>query len=51
MPTDVVDNVKKVKDIGYQLYTAFLNKRVSSQEVAFTATMHKTNLNLFKVTV
>ena len=46
MPPDVVDNVIKVKDVGYQLCTTFLNKRVSSQEEAFTATMHKTNLGV-----
>ena len=48
MPPDVVDNVRKVKDIGLQLYTTFLNKRVSTQQEAFTATLHKTNLKLFK---
>ena len=49
MTPDVVDNVRKVKDIGLQLYTTFLNKRVSTQEEAFTATLQKTNLKLFKV--
>ena len=49
MSPDVVDNVRKVKDIGLQLYTTFFNKRVSTQEDAFTATLHKTNLKLFKV--
>ena len=48
MPPNVVDNVRKVKDIGLQLYTTFLNKRVSTQEEAFAATLHKTNLKLFK---
>ena len=48
MPPDMVDNVRKVKDIRLQLYTTFLNKRVSTQEEAFTATLHKTNLKLFK---
>ena len=48
MPPDVVDNVRKVKDIGLQLYTTFLNKRVNTQKQAFTATLHKTNLKLFK---
>ena len=48
MSPDVVDNVSKVKDIGLQLYTTFFNKRVSTQEDAFTATLHKTNLKLFK---
>ena len=31
MPPHVVDIVRKVKDIELQLYTAFLNKRFSSQ--------------------
>ena len=44
MPPDVVDNVRKVNDIGFQLYTTFLNKRVSSQEEAFNATLHEANL-------
>ena len=51
MPTDVVDNVRKVKDIGFQLYTTFLNKRISSQEEAFTDTLHKANLKLFKASL
>ena len=51
MPPDVVDNVRNVKDIGFQLYTTFLNKRVSSQEEAFTATLHKTVLKLFKASL
>ena len=48
MPPDVVDNLRKVKDIGLQLYTTFLNKRVSTQEEAFITILHKTNLSLFK---
>ena len=48
MPPDVVDSVRKVKDIGLQRYTVFVNKQVSSQEEAFTAPIHKTNLKLFK---
>ena len=51
MPTDVVDNVRKVKGIGFQLYTTFLNKRVSSLEEAFTATLHKSNLKSFQASL
>ena len=51
MPQDVVDNVRKVKDIGFQLYTTFPNKGVSYQEEAFAATLHKTNLKLFNVSL
>ena len=51
MPTDVVDNVRKLKDIGFQIYTTFLNKRVSSQEEALTDTLPKTNLELFKASL
>ena len=51
MPPNVVDNVREVKYIGFQQYTTFLNKRVSSQEEAFTATLHKTNLELFKASL
>ena len=51
MPSDVVDNVRIVKDIGLQQYTIFLNKRVSTQEEAFTATLHKFNLKLFKASL
>ena len=48
MPPDVVDNVRKMKYIGLQLYTSFLNKQVSTQEEAFTATLRKTNLKVLK---
>ena len=41
-------NVKDMNDIGFQFYTVLLS-RASSQEADFTATMHKTNLKLFKV--
>ena len=51
MHLNVVDNVTKVKDIRFKLYTTFLNKRVSSQEEAFTATLHNTNLKLFKASL
>ena len=51
MPPDVEDSVRKEKDIGFQLYTTFPNKRVSYQEEAFTATLHKTNLKLFNVSL
>ena len=38
---------RKEKDIEFQLYTAFLRSQLWG--AAFTATMHKTILNLFKV--
>ena len=37
--------VRKIKEIGFQLYG------VGSQEGTFTATMHKTHLKLFKVSL
>ena len=51
MPSDLVDNVRKVKDIGLQLYTIIVSKRVSTQEEVFTATLHKTYLRLFKASL
>ena len=51
MLPEVGDNVRKVKDIRLQLYTPFLNKRVSTQEEAFIATLHKAKLKLFKSTL
>ena len=48
MPTDVVNDMRRVKDIGLQLYTTFLNNRIRSQKEAFTARIQKTNLKLFK---
>ena len=40
-----------MKDIGFQLYTAFLKKRVIFQEEPFTNTLHKTNLKLIKASL
>lgn len=48
---DVVNNVRKVKDIGIQRYKAFVKKSVSSQEEAFTASMPHTKLNLCKASL
>lgn len=48
MPPYVVDNVREVKDIGMKRYTAFVDKRVRSQEEAFTAPIPHTKLKLFK---
>ena len=42
MRPDVVDIVRKWKDIVFQLCTAFLNKRDSFREEAFPVAMHKT---------
>jgi len=39
IPPDVVDNVRKVKNIGLERYKAFVDKRIYSQEEAFTATI------------
>ena len=47
MPPEVVDNVRKVKDIGLQKYKAFVDKRIYSQEEAFTAAIPHTKLKLF----
>lgn len=51
MPPYVVDNVRNVKDIGMQRYRAFLDKRVTSQEEAFTAPIKLTQLKLFKASL
>lgn len=48
MPQDVVDNVRKVKDIGSKRYQEFVDKRIRSQEEAFTAPVTHTRLKLFK---
>lgn len=48
MPPDVVENVRKVKNIGVQKYQEFLEKRITSQQEAFTATIPNTKLKLFK---
>ena len=48
MPPDVVENVRKVKDIGVQKYQEFLETRITSQQEAFTATIPNTKLKLFK---
>lgn len=48
MPPDVVDNVRKVKDIGLEKYTTYVNKRIISQEEAFTAPIPHVKLKLFK---
>ena len=46
MPPDVVGSVRKMKDIGLQLYTTLLIKLVSTQKEAFDATLHKPYLKL-----
>ena len=51
MPPHVVENVRKVKDIGFIRYKAFVEKRVMSQEEAFTAPITQTRLKLFKVSL
>lgn len=48
MPPDVVDCVREVKVIGMKRYTAFIDKRVRSQEEAFTAAIPRTRLKMFK---
>ena len=48
MPPDVVDNVRKVKEVGTKRYEAFLDKRVRSQEEAFTTPIPQNRLKLFK---
>ena len=48
MPPEVVDNVRKVKDIGMQRYRAYVDKRVRSQEEAFNVPIRLTRLKLFK---
>ena len=49
MPPHVVENIRKVKDIGFIRYKAFVEKRVTSQ--AFTAPITQTRLKLFKASL
>lgn len=51
MPPDVVDSVREVKNIGMKRYTVFVDKRVRSQEEAFTAPIPLTRLKLFKAPI
>ena len=51
MPPDVVDNVRKVKDIGLQRYKAFVDKRSMSQEDAFPEPLPHIKLKLFKASL
>lgn len=48
MPEEVVSNVKNARIIGLQRYREFQQKRICSQEVAFTGTIPTTRLKLFK---
>ena len=48
MPQDVVNNMRMVKDLGAERYKAFVDKRVRSQEEAFTAPITLTRLKVFK---
>ena len=48
MPLEVVNSMTNIEETGQELYSSFLKKRICSQEEAFTATMSKTNLKLFK---
>ena len=48
MPLEVVNSMRNIEETGQELYSSFLNKRICSQEEAFTATISKTNLKLFK---
>lgn len=48
MPDEVVQNVRNVKTIGAKMYQEFLQKRIVTQEVAFTAPIHQCKLKLFK---
>ena len=48
MPPVVVDNVREVKNIGMKRYTLFIDKRIRSQEEAFTAPIPLTRLKMFK---
>lgn len=51
MPQEIVDNMRNVKVIGFQRYKAFVEKRVSSQNEAFTAPLPHTKLKLFKASL
>ena len=48
MPFEVVNSMRNIEETGKELYSSFLNKRICSQEEAFTATMSKSNIKLFK---
>ena len=51
IPPDVVDNVRKVKDIALQRYKAFVNKWIMSQEDAFPEPLPHIKLKLFKASL
>ena len=48
MPQDVVDCVKRVHVIGLAKYQKFLDERIFSQKVPFSATIKETRLQLFR---
>ena len=51
MPPEVVKSMRDIERTGTQLYTSFMQKRILTQEEAFTGTIPKTNLKLFKTSL
>ena len=49
MPFEVAKNMREAEEIGKQLYTRFLHKRILTQEEAFTDPLPKRNLKLLKI--
>lgn len=47
MPLEVVKNVRNVIEIGTKMYMEFLQKRIMTQEVPFTAPIQQCRLRLF----
>lgn len=48
MPSEVVENVRKVELIGHERYKIFLDKRIHYQEKAFTGPIAQIKLQFFK---
>ena len=48
MPPEVVKSMRDIERTGAELFKSFMEKRIMSQEEAFTGTIPKTNLKLFK---
>ena len=48
MPPEVIENIRRIKDIGKAKYDSFVKLRIESQQDSFTSTLSQTNLKLFK---
>ena len=51
MPQEVINNIRNIYSTGEKQYQEYIDKRITSQENAFTATIKRNNLTLFKYAV